>query len=295
MVLNCDQNTGLSKTFLYYLMAGQDLTDCISGTGQPQIVRSPLAAFPIPLPPLAEQRAIAGALSDVDALLTALDRLIAKKRDIKQAAMQQLLTGQTRLPGFDGEWEDVVFGGIIDKIVGGGTPSRSNPDFWGPGISWVTVKDFSCFNPTRSQESITKLGLSRSASNLIPARTLITATRMALGKAVIYEVDVAINQDLKALFFRPLIDVNFMYYWFEIFGPRIEELGGGSTVKGISLVQLKRFQCKLPSDPAEQRAIAEVLSDMDAELAALEERREKTRLLKQGMMQELLTGRIRLS
>jgi len=82
------------------------MSDCITGTGQPQIVRSPLAVFRVALPKeLPEQRAIATALSEVDALLGALDRLIAKKRDLKQAAMQQLLTGQTRLPGFHGEWE----------------------------------------------------------------------------------------------------------------------------------------------------------------------------------------------
>ena len=252
-----------------------------------------LSASLLARPPLPEQRAIAAALSDVDALLGGLDRLIAKKRDLKQAAMQQLLTGQTRLPGFSGAWEVKTLGDIVEKIVGGGTPSRANAAFWGNEIPWVTVKDFATFNPWHSQESITRLGLRNSASNLIPAGTLITSTRMALGKAVVYEVDVAINQDLKALFLKPEASVVLLTYWFEHFGNLIDELGSGSTVKGISIGELRRFPFQAPPLP-EQTAIAAVLSDMDAELAALEARRDKTRDLKQAMMQELLTGKTRL-
>jgi type I restriction enzyme S subunit len=252
-----------------------------------------IAGMQIPLPPLPEQRAIAGALSDVDALLGALDQLIAKKRDLKQAAMQRLLTGQIRLPGFHGEWAEKCLGDVIERLIGGGTPSRANPAFWGNEIPWVTVKDFATFHPLKTQEAITKEGLKQSASHLIPAGTLITSTRMALGNAVIYAMDVAINQDLKALFLRPNANVRFVYYWFEHHAKMIDELGSGSTVKGISIGDLKGIPFRLTS-VAEQTAIAGVLSDMDAELAALEQRRAKTRALKQGMMQELLTGRTRL-
>lgn len=262
-------------------------------SGQPGINGKEYAQLPLPIPPLPEQRAIAQVLSDVDELIDALDRLIAKKRDIKQATMQQLLTGKTRLPGFSGKWEVKTFGDIVTKIVGGGTPSRANPAFWGNVIPWVTVKDFTTHSPTETQEYITMLGLNSSASHLIPSGTLITATRIALGKAVVYDVDVAINQDLKALFLKTDIHVPFLVYWFENFGKLIEELGSGSTVKGVSLPELKRFSVDVP-EHSEQIAIAAVLSDMDAELSALEARRDKTRALKQGMMQELLTGKTRL-
>jgi len=263
------------------------------GTAQKQFNISHAVDFLYPVPPLPEQRAIATALSDVDGLLGGLDRLIAKKRDLKQAAMQQLLTGQTRLPGFHDKWEVKTLGDILEKIVGGGTPSRANAAFWGNEIPWVTVKDFATFNPRQSQESITRLGLRNSASHLIPAGTLITSTRMALGKAIVYEVAVAINQDLKALFLKPDASVVFLTYWFEHFGSMIDELGSGSTVKGISLSELRRFPFHAPRYP-EQSAIAEALTEMDEELAALEQRRKKTRALKQAMMQELLTGKTRL-
>lgn len=279
--------TGTTSARRFFLLAGKQTTNLAS------ISKSSLGEMPIGLPQPAEQHAIATALSDVDALIAGLERLIAKKRDIKQAAMQQLLTGQTRLPGFTGEWEVKTLGDVVEKMVGGGTPSRSNPAYWGNEIPWVTVKDFATFHPRQAQESITKIGLNNSASNLIPAGTLITSTRMALGKAVVYDVDVAINQDLKALFVRSSSSVDFLHYWFEHNAAKIDDLGSGSTVKGISLTELKRLPFPVMALP-EQTAIATVLADMDADLTALESRLAKTRAIKQGMMQELLTGRTRL-
>ena len=286
---------GVSRDFvLHFLTSRYEQIRNSSNSGSQEnlngnIVKGTLIAFP----PANEQRAIAAALSDVDALLGGLDRIIAKKRDLKQAAMQQLLTGQTRLPGFSGEWEVKRLGDAIAKLVGGGTPSRSNPAYWGEEVPWVTVKDFATFNPRHTQESITRVGLKNSASHLVPAGTLITSTRMALGKAVVYEVDVAINQDLKAVFLGPGSSVQFLYYWFQLNAHMINELGSGSTVKGISIAELKSLPFPLVDFP-EQTAIAAVLSDMDAELSKLVARRDKTRDLKQAMMQELLTGRIRL-
>jgi type I restriction enzyme S subunit len=285
---------GNDPLYLSYLLRTIDFQSHSGKSGVPGVNRNDLHRLYVVIPPIPEQRAIAAALADVDGLITALDRLIAKKRAIKQATMQQLLTGKTRLPGFGGAWETKRLGEVLEKVVGGGTPSRSNPNFWGGDIPWVTVKDFVTFHPHRTQESITKEGLSKSASNLIPSGTLITSTRMALGKAVIYKVDVSINQDLKALFTRQNVSVQYLYYWFEYHASTLEEMGSGSTVKGLALNDLKSIEFML-ADFAEQRAIAAVLSDMDAEIAALEQRRDKTQAIKQGMMQQLLTGRVRLT
>lgn len=108
-----------------------------------------------------------------------------------------------------------------------------------------------------------------------------------------YEVDVTINQDLKAVFLRRNASAKYVYFWFEHHRRMLEELASGSTVKGISVRDLRNVEFLL-APVAEQKAIAAILSDMDAEIAALEAQRDKTRLLKQGMMQELLTGRTRL-
>lgn len=279
--------------FIYYLLKKVDFVSHSGKSGVPGVNRNDVHKEQIALPPVHEQRAIATALSDVDALLEELDRLIAKKRDIKQAAMQELLTGESRLPGFEGEWDELQLGDVIDRFIGGGTPSRGNASYWNGTIPWVTVKDFVTFNPYQAQENITLEGLKNSASNLIPSGTLITSTRMALGKAVIYKVDVAINQDLKALALSSKISPDFLCYWFGYNANVIDQLGGGSTVKGISINQIKLIPIQLPSVD-EQLAIVKVLDDMDTEIQALEQRRIKTAELKQGMMQELLTGRTRL-
>jgi type I restriction enzyme S subunit len=289
--------TDQSAVFLSYLLSTAPYRKrtlvLARGTTIKHLYPATFADYRVAVPPPAEQSAITKALGDVDALLAGLGRLIAKKRDLKQAAMQQLLTGRTRLPGFQGEWEVQRLGDAIAKLVGGGTPSRSEPAYWGTEVPWVTVKDFATFDPRQTQESITRIGLENSASHLIPAGTLITSTRMALGKAVIYEVDVAINQDLKAVFLKPGTSVRFLFYWFEFNAQVIDDLGSGSTVKGISITELRGLPFPALS-LSEQVAISGVLSDMDAELSALEARRDKTRALRQGMLQELLTGRTRL-
>lgn len=188
------------------------------------------------------------------------------------------------------DWKIETLVGITDKIIGGGTPSRTNAAFWGTEIPWVTVKDFATFDPYKTQEYITQSGLKNSSSNLIPQGILITSTRMALGKAVIYQREVAINQDLKALFFKKNYNVNYLYYWFQKNVRKIEDLGSGSTVMGISLVDLKQLILPLPPLP-EQTAIANALSDMDALIAQTEKLIEKKKAIKQGVMQELLKSK----
>ena len=117
---------------------------------------------------------------------------------------------QTEIGIIPEDWEVNCLGNVLNKIIGGGTPSRSNPNYWGNDIPWVTVKDFATFNPYQAQEAVTHEGLKHSASHLIPKGTLITSTRMALGKAVVYNVDVCINQDLKALFPKSCVDNKFL-------------------------------------------------------------------------------------
>lgn len=193
----------------------------------------------------------------------------------------------SELGAIPNEWDVKEFGELTDKIIGGGTPSRANPLFWGNEIPWVTVKDFATFNSTQTQEYITKEGLKNSASHLIPKGILITSTRMALGKTVIYDVDVSINQDLKAIFPKANIDTNFFYYWFQFNSKFIEDLGSGSTVMGISLPDLRKIKVKLPTK-SEQTAIATALNDADALITQLEKLIAKKKAMKQGAMQELL-------
>ena len=260
--------------------------------------RDMISRMQVALPPTeAEQRAIATALSDVDALLSGLDRLLAKKRDLKQAAMQQLLTGQTRLPGFKGKWEVKRLGEIAD-IRSGGTPSTNEPLFWDGDIPWCTPTDITALNGhkylSETARKITNLGLKASAAEMIPMRSVVMTSRATIGTCAINEVPVSTNQGFKNFVPLAATDVDFLYYLLGTQKPGFISLCGGSTFLEIGKTQLTTYKIRLPP-LSEQTAIAEVLTEMDAELAALEQRREKTRALKQAMMQELLTGRTRLA
>ena len=157
----------------------------------------------------------------------------------------------------------VELGEVVD-FKGGGTPSRDKLDYWGGDIPWATVKDFNDGHVIRTtQEFITSEGLEQSASNLIPAGTVIIPTRMALGKAVVTEVDLAINQDLKAVFPSEKIDARYLLWYFIANASKIEAMGKGATVKGVTLEQLRKL--KFPFVPlSDQRRIAALLDKASA-------------------------------
>jgi type I restriction enzyme S subunit len=288
------------KPFICYYINTQTkrLREVIAtGNGQPNLNTALIQKIALPFPPLPEQRAIAEALSDVDGLLGGLDRLIAKKRDLKQAAMQQLLTGQTRLPGFHGEWVVKRLDSLAD-IRSGGTPSTGEPRFWDGDVPWCTPTDITALNGHKylgeTARTITQLGLKASSAEMIPAHSVVMTSRATIGECAINVVPVSTNQGFKNFVPFGTTDVDFLYYLLGTQKQGFISLCGGSTFLEIGKTQLAAYKVRLPSTKAEQTAIAEVLTDMDAELAALEQRREKTRALKQAMMQELLTGKTRL-
>lgn len=227
----------------------------------------------IAIPKLSEQRAIASALSDVDALLSGLDRLIAKKRDLKQAAMQQLLTGQTRLPGFEGDW--------LVRQLGDVAPLQRGFDLPNPNL-----------RPGPYPVIYSNGVLNHHASYQVEGPGVVTGRSGTIGK-VTY-VEGAYWPHNTALWVTDFKNNNprFVFYLYSYidFG----RFATGSGVPTLNRNDIHSLNVAIPATNKEQTAIATFLSDMDTELAALEARREKTRLLKQGMMQELLTGKTRL-
>ena len=290
----------INQSFLYHVLV--DLEQTWSRRGQTGsqmnlntgLINRRLVAIPRTE---AEQHAIATALSDVDVLLDRLDRLIAKKRDLKQAAMQQLLTAQTRLPGFSAKWVARPLGQVGD-IKSGGTPSTTQAHFWDGGVPWCTPTDITELRGRKylidTARTISKAGLQFSSAEVIPPRSLIMTSRATIGECAINLVPVTTNQGFKSIVTFAEIDVEFLYYLMTTQKTSLVALCAGSTFLEIGKKQLNGYMINLPKDRAEQKAIATVLSDMDAEIAALEARRDKTRDLKQGMMQELLTGGTRL-
>jgi len=264
---------GNDPLFVSYLLRTVDFHSHSGKSGVPGVNRNDLHELPTTCPPLPEQRAIAAALSDVDALLAKLDQLIAKKRDLKQAAMQQLLTGQTRLPGFDGEWEV--------KRLGDVCPLQR-------GFDLLT---------TRLRQGCYPVVYSNGVLNyhnefMVKGPGVVTGRSGTIGNVHFVEKDFwPHNTSLWVTSFKGN-SPKFIFYLLGSIG--LERFGTGSGVPTLNRNDVHAHSVRIPPSTDEQSAIATVLSDMDAELAALEARRDKTRALKQGMMQELLTGRIRL-
>lgn len=186
------------------------------------------------------------------------------------------------------DWTISTLGQEVSSIIGGGTPSKNVPEYWGGEIPWASVKDFVGTRLSKTQDYITREAIDDSATNLIPAGTLITPTRMALGRVAIFDRDVAINQDLKAIFPKPSLLRDFLFYWFQANANQIEAAGTGSTVKGIRLEILREFTLTLPTLP-EQQKIAAILTTVDDKLEVIARQIEATKNLKQGLMQTLFS------
>lgn len=249
-----------------------------------------LIAFP---PTFTEQRSISTALSDMDVLLVGLDQLIAKKRDLKQAAIQQLLTGKKRLPGFEGKWEKTTLGEIGECIIGL-TYKPENVVEHGLLVlrssniqNGQLVYDDNVYVNIEVPDHL----VTRTGDILVCVRN---GSRALIGKCAV------INESAAGLTFGAFMSIYRTEYWrfiahaFQAHGIQRQIRDNiGATINQITNKDMKAFRVLLPPED-EQNEIAAVLSDMDAEIAVLEQRRDKTRALKQGMMQELLTGRTRL-
>nr|WP_280907984.1 restriction endonuclease subunit S [Cupriavidus sp. LEh25] len=300
--LNYTLNTEFAKKYSLKVLS--------VAVGQANINGQKLKTYPIPLPPtVGEQSAIAATLNDVDALLSGLDKLIAKKRGLKQAAMQRLLTGKTRLPGFKlkagtkqtdagvipEDWDvspvgrefDVKLGKMLDaeKNVGDLKPYLGNRS-----VQWnqIDVSDLQLMRMTRSDMERFRLRKG----------DLLVCEGGEVGRAALWDEPIEECYYQKALHrLRPLrgfdsrLMVEMLHLW-----SNAGTLDNYVTQTSIAHLPREKFlEVPMPVPPlSEQSAIAEVLSDMNSDLSLLEARRNKTRLLKQGMMQELLTGKTRL-
>lgn len=250
------------------------------------------------LPSPLEQQAIAEALSDADALIESLSLLLAKKHQIKRGAMQELLTGEKRLPGFEAEWVTRRLDQLAD-IRSGGTPSTTQDQFWNGDVLWCTPTDITALDGHKylidTARKLTLLGVHASATELLPAHSIIMTSRATIGECAINVLPVTTNQGFKN--FVPLegVDTDFLYYVLLMQRAAFINLCSGSTFLEIGKTQLSPYQVTVPAGKGEQTAIAQVLSELDEEIVALQGKLAKARDLKQGMMQALLTGRIRLA
>lgn len=251
--------------------------------------------FEIPLVSLSEQQAIATALDDADAVAKLLERLIAKNQAIRQGMTQQLVTGQTRLPGFDEAWTDSTVGSLA-RVTGGGTPSTRLPAYWGGGIPWFTPAEIDAEGAglvSHSKRTITADGLANSSATLLPAGSVLVTSRASIGNCAVAKVAVTTNQGFASMIPRDHRSTWFLYYWTQQNKSELQSRAAGSTFLEIGASKVAAIPLQQPSLD-EQQAIGATLRDADLELDVLRRRLEKAKAIKQGMAQQLLSGKTRL-
>lgn len=299
LAIKCCANDGIaalfdfdketSKLYLAYFINTQIkyLREVVAtGNGQPNLNTGLIGNIKVPFPPtLGEQTAIANALSDTDSLIKGLEKIILKKRNIKQGAMQKLLQPK------DGWIEKKL--GDVGYIVTGSTPSTQIKEYWNGSIPWITPTDISNYQKDiyHSEREISVLGLQ--VIRKLPANTLLVTCIASIGKNAILRNNGACNQQINAVTPFAENNVDFLYYLME---NSKSYLIGKAGITATLMISKKDFSEILYSFPPfeEQIHIANILSDMDNEILALETKLEKYKNVKLGMMQNLLTGKIRL-
>ena len=286
--------------FWFYQMWEQYLAfKYCQGTKQQSYTANIVKKLPIYGPKnISEQKAIAEALSSVDNLIEALDKKIAKKRLIKQGAMQQLLTGKKRLPGFTEEWVEIRFGDYVE-IYRGGSPRpiehyiTNQPN----GINWIKIGDVKPEDKyiNKTAEHIIPEGISRSRQ--VQVGDFISSNSMSFGRPYILGINGCIHDGwLVIQNYHETFCKDYLYYLLCSDDVMSQYIGmaAGSSVKNLNKEKVASLLLYIPSNIKEQKAISTILSNMDKEIKELETRKEKYSLIKAGMMQKLLTGQIRL-
>lgn len=245
-----------------------------------------------------EQTRIATALSKIDSLISELGKLIEKKRAIKQGAMQQLLTGKKRLKGFSEPWVEKKLGQNA-SILRGGSPRpieayiTDSPD----GLNWIKIGDVKPNDKyfRKTAEKIRKEGLTKTRQ--VKKGDFILSNSMSFGRPYILDIDGCIHDGwLVIQDYQEAYDMQFLYYILcsDAVMSQYVSMAAGSSVQNLNKEKVANLLLYAPTSLKEQSAIATVLSSMDEEISALEAKRDKYTVIKQGMMQQLLTGKIRL-
>lgn len=299
--------------FLYYLLGTQKkrFIALCAGSTFLEININQVRNFQVALPESKpEQTAIAAILSDTDRLLAALRALIGKKRAVKTAAMQQLLSGSLRLPGFAAsgrqknselgeipeDWEVVKLGEVAN-IQRGASPRPIDSPIWfdqNSSIGWLRISDVSNADKYlyETSQNLSELGVAN--SRLIEQDNLVMSICATVGKPIITKKDLCIHDGF-VVFGSLHCDMEFMYYILQSIEPMWAKSGQTGSQMNLNTDLIKSTQVALPQSKPEQTAIALTLSDMDSEIAALEARAAKLAQIKQGLMQNLLTGKIRVN
>lgn len=289
-----------SPLFVYYLYSFQKIEEFSSGSGVPTLNRNDVHKKRIPVPPFIEQQRIAMVLSDIDALLSNLSKKIEKKKLIKLGVMQQLLTGKKRLAGFTEPWREKRLGELCQLFGRIGFRGYTKADLVRKGEGAITFSPSDIHDNQLDYTNCTYISMFKyeeSPEIKVYSGDIIFCKTASIGKcAIVKELNEKATINPQFVVMKNFVCSNvFLYYKLveREFQERVKEITGGSTIPTMSQEKLKEQVLLMPT-LSEQTVIAAILSDMDKEIEILEAKRTKYEQVKQGMMQQLLTGRIRL-
>ena len=275
--------------FLYYLLLELNLKKWGLQSGVPGLNRNDVHKMKIPFPPLPEQKAIASLLETWDTAIEKTEALIAAKEKRFKWLLKRLISDQQNNP----EWRKVKLEDLCTKILGGGTPSTANIDYWKGHIPWMTSADIVNAKTINTRKYITAQAVTDSTTNLIPRNNIIVVTRVGIGKAVKNEMDICISQDSQGLILKKSISADFLIHCLLEKIKVFKSVSQGSTIQGITKKRLSDIEFPLPSLP-EQKQIARHINIVEREIGLLKELIEKYHAQKRGLMQKLLTGKWQL-
>lgn len=294
-----------SKNFLYYLLSSdsvyQQYISMAAGSSVKNLNKEKVSALVVAYPDIKEQERIADALSNIDFLIATLEKQIAKKKAIKQGTMQELLTGKRRLPGFSGEWETRTLHEISNEMVDGPFGSNLKTEHYTTERQ-VRIIQLSNIGEAGWNNANVKYTTFSHAAELqrciVQPGSILIAKMMPAGRAIICpdnEKSYILGSDVVKVVPNSSVDSRYLVYATksQFYLDQIADDTQGSTRARTSVSKLRKTAILFP-EKDEQIAIADILSEMDMEIAALEGKIAKYRQIKQGMMQQLLTGKIRL-
>ncbi len=267
----------LDHEYLFYYLMKRGLSHIADTTSVPQLNNKHINPFKIIYPKSKlEQTVIATVLSDTDALIEKLEKLIAKKKAIKQGTMQQLLTGKKRLPGFSGGWKTETIGKIVEIRKGELITELTRIPGNIPVIAGGKTPAYYHNRPNRTKKTIT---ISGSGAN---------AGYVSLHTKPIFASDCSTIEEHHSY------SIEYLYFRLLLIQEKIYTMQTGGAQPHIHPSDISPLVIELPKDLNEQSAIAQVLSDMDIEINNLDQQRDKCKMIKEGLMQQLLTGKIRI-
>lgn len=299
------KNEKLSTQYLGYYFKSEDTKERIRnvavGQTMPSLNTKLMNAFKVVLPTIEEQKDIAALLSNMDTLISALEKQISKKKAIKQGAMQELLTGKRRLPGFSGEWETRTLHEISNEMVDGPFGSNLKTEHYTTErqVRIIQLSNIGEAGWNNANVKYTTFGHAAELQRcIVQPGSILIAKMMPAGRAIICpdnEKSYILGSDVVKVVPNSSVDSRYLVYATKsrFYLDQIADDTQGSTRARTSVSKLRKTTILFP-EKDEQIAIADILSEMDMEIAALEGKIAKYRQIKQGMMQQLLTGKIRL-